>query len=213
MQKAFTLKPKKKSRRKSAPWNKGISVGRRLPLNIKQIQSIRSHLKSAQKIRDLALFNLAIDSSLNAINVVQLRVSDVAKGSRILSLATIKPVESQRPIQFEISAETRESVAAWLAHVNLKPSDYLFPSRLQASPHLSTRQYAKHVTSWVNAIGLDPSRYGTQSLRRTKPALIYQQTENLVVAQLLLGHSRLRSTARFFGIEDWSRFKGLGVVR
>lgn len=207
------MKLKKKSRRKSAPWNKGISVGRKLPLNIKQIQSIRSHLKSAQKIRDLALFNLAIDSSLNAINVVQLRVSDVAKGSRILSQTTIKPVESQRPIQFEISAETRESVAAWLTHEKLKPTDYLFPSRLQASPHLSTRRSAKHVASWVDAIGLDPSRYGTQSLRRTKPALIYQQTANLVVAQLLLGHSRLRSTARFFGIEDWSRFKGLGVVR
>ena len=209
----FALKQKKKSARKRVPWNKGAQIGRKLPLNIKQIQSIRSHLKSAQKIRDLALFNLAIDSSLNAIDVVQLRVRDISKGNGVLSQATITPVESRRPIQFEISAETRKSVAAWLAHQKLKPIDHLFSSRLQASPHLSTRQYAKHVASWVNAIGLDASRYGTQSLRRTKPALIYQQTENLVVAQLLLGHSRLRSTARFFGIEDWSRFKGLGVVR
>ena len=207
------MKPKKKTKRKPAAWNKGVQIGRKLPLTLKQIQSIRGHLKSARKIRDLALFNLAIDSSLNAIDVVQLRVRDIAKGSRILSQATITPVESQRPIQFEISAETRKSVAAWLTHEKLKPADYLFPSRVRASPYMSTRQYSRHVTSWVNAIGLDTSRYGTQSLRRTKPALIYQQTENLVVAQLLLGHSRLRSTARFFGIEDWSRFKGLGVVK
>ena len=207
------MKQKKKSARKRVPWNKGAQIGRKLPLNIKQIQSIRSHLKSAQKIRDLALFNLAIDSSLNAIDVVQLRVSDVAKGGRILSQATITPVESRRPIQFEISAETRKSVAAWLAHQKLKPAEYLFPSRLHASPYLSVRQYARCVESWVSSIGLDPNEYGTQSLRRTKPVLIYRQTKSLVAAQLLLGHSRLRSTARFFGIEDWSRFKGLGVVR
>ena len=207
------MKRKKKTKSKRAAWNKGVQTGRKLPFNLKQIQSIRSHLKSAEKIRDLALFNLAIDSSLNAIDVVQLRVRDIAKGSRILSQATITPVESQRPIQFEISAETRKSVAAWLAHEKLKPADHLFTSRSHASSYVSTRQYARHVASWVKAIGLDTSRYGTQSLRRTKPALIYQQTENLVVAQLLLGHSRLRSTARFFVIEDWRRFKGLGVVK
>mgnify|MGYP001360946683 CR=1 FL=1 len=123
------MKRKKKTRSKRAAWNKGVQTGRKLPLTLKQIQSIRSHLKSAQKIRDLALFNLAIDSSLNAIDVVQLRVRDIAKGSRILSLATITPVESQRPIQFEISAETRKSVAAWLTHEKLKPADHLFPSR------------------------------------------------------------------------------------
>jgi integrase len=207
------LKPKKKIKSKRAAWNKGVQTGRKLPFNLKQIRSIRSHLKPAHKSRDLALFNLAIDSSLNAIDVVQLRVRDIAKGSRILPQATVKPVGSQRPIRFEISAETRNSVAAWLAHEKLKPADYLFPSRSHESPHVSTRQYARHVTSWVKAIGLDTSCYGTQSLRRTKAALIYQQTENLVVAQLLLGHSRLRSTARFFGIEDWSRFKGLGLVK
>ena len=196
------MKRKKKSSGKGAPWNKGKQVGRKLALGLKQIQSIRSRLKSAQKMRDLALFNLAIDSSLNAIDVVQLRVRDIAKGRRILSRATITPVESQRPSQFEISAQTRHSVAAWIAQEKLKPAQYLFPSRLHASPYLSARQYGRLVESWVSSIGLDPSDYGTQSLRRTKPALIYRQTKSLLAAQLLLGHSRLRSTARFFGIKD-----------
>jgi integrase len=207
------LKRKRKSRSKRGPWNKGKQVGRKLPLSLNQIRSIRSRLKSAQKTRDLALFNLAIDSSLSAIDVVQLRVCDIAKGRRIWSRVTITPLESQRPSQFEITAETRHSVAAWIAQEKLKPAQYLFPSRLHASPYLSARQYGRLVESWVSSIGLDPSDYGTQSLRRTKPALIYRQTKSLLAAQLLLGHSRLRSTARFFGIEDWRRFKESGVTQ
>ena len=207
------MKRKRKSRSTRAPWNKGKVIGRKLPLSLKQIRSIRSRLKSARQMRELALFNLAVDSNLSACDIVQLRVGDVARGRHILSRATIAQLASQRAIRFEISDETRDSVAAWIAHEELKAGQYLFPSRLSESPHLSTRQYARLVASWVESIGLDPGVYGTQSLRRTKPALIYEQTENLVVAQLLLGHSRLRSTARFFGIEDWSRFKGLGVVK
>jgi len=197
----FVLKRKSKSRSKRGPWNKGKQVGRKLPLSLKQIRSIRNRLKSAQKMRDLALFNLAIDSSLNALDIVQLRVCDIAKGRRILSRVTITPLESQRPSQFEIAAETRNSVAAWIVQEKLKPAQYLFPSRLHASPYLSPRQYARLVESWVSSIGLNPSDYGTQSLRRTKPALVYRQTKSLLAAQLLLGHSRLRSTARFFGVE------------
>lgn len=195
------LKRKRKPRNKRGPWNKGRQVGRKLPFSLKQIRSIRIRLKAARRMRDLALFNLAIDSSLNAIDIVQLRVCDIAKGRRILSRATIMPLESQRPIQFEITAETRDSVAAWIAREKLKPAEYLFPSRLHASPYLSARQYGRLVDSWVSSIGLDPRGYGTQSLRRTKPALIYRQTRSLLAAQLLLGHSRLRSTARFLGIE------------
>jgi len=196
------LKRKRKSIGRRGPWNKGKQVGRKLPLSPKQIRSIRSRLQSARKMRDLALFNLAIDSSLNAIDVVQLRVGDIARGRRILSRVTITPVESTRPRKFETTAETRDSVAAWIAQEKLKPAQYLFPSRLHASPYLSARQYARLVDSWVSAIGLDPRDYGTQSLRRTKPALIYRQTKSLPAAQSLLGHSRRRSTARFFGIEE-----------
>jgi site-specific recombinase XerC len=152
-------------------------------------------------MRELALFNLAVDSNLNACDIVQLRVCDIAKGRHILSRATIAQLESQRAIQFEVADETRDSVAAWIAHEKLKSDQYLFPSRLSESPHLSTRQYARLVASWVRSIGLDPSVYGTQSLRRTKAALIYRRTKSLLAAQLFLGHTRLRSTARFLGIE------------
>jgi len=195
------LKRKRKSRSKRAAWNKGKMIGRKLPLSLQQIRSIRIRLKSAQQMRELALFNLAVDSNLNACDIVQLRVCDIAKGRHILSRATIAQLESQRAIQFEVADETRDSVAAWIAHEKLKSDQYLFPSRLSESPHLSTRQYARLVASWVRSIGLDPSVYGTQSLRRTKAALIYRRTKSLLAAQLFLGHTRLRSTARFLGIE------------
>jgi integrase len=175
-------------------------IGQKLPLSLKQIRSIRIRLKSAQQMRELALFNLAIDSNLSACDIVRLRVCDIAKGRHVLSRATITQLESQRPVQFEVTDETRDSVAAWIAHVKLKSDQYLFPSRLSESPHLSTRQYARLVVSWVRSIGLDPSVYGTQSLRRTKAALIYRRTKSLLAAQLFLGHTRLRSTARFLGI-------------
>jgi site-specific recombinase XerD len=195
------VKRKRQSRSTRAPWNKGKVIGRKLPLSQKQIRSIRIRLNSARQIRELALFNLAIDSNLNACDIVQLRVRDIAKGRRILSRTTIAQLQSERAIQFEITDETRDSVAAWIAHEKLKPDKYLFPSRLSESPHLSTRQYARLVSSWVRSIGLDPGAYGTESLRRTKAALIYRRTRSLLAAQLFLGHTRLRSTARFLGIE------------
>jgi integrase len=77
----------------------------------------------------------------------------------------------------------------------------LFPSRFHASPHLSTRQYARLVRDWVSAIGLDPAGYGTHSLRRTKAALIYRKTGNLRAVQLLLGHTKVDSTVRYLGVE------------
>jgi len=201
MGKVNILKRKANSRSKRAPWNKGKVIGPKLPLSLKQVGSIRIRLKSAQQTRELALFNLAIDSNLRACDVVQLRVCDIAKGRHILSQATIAQLESQRAIQFEITDETRDSVAAWIAHEKLKSDQYLFPSRMSASPHLSTRQYARLVASWVSSIGLDPSVYGTESIRRTKAALVYRRTKSLLAAQLFLGHARLRTTARFLGVE------------
>lgn len=201
MVKGRTLARKRKPSRRRTPWNKGTQVGRKLPLSLQQIRSIRSRLKAAQRIKELALFNLAIDSSLNASDLVQLRVRDIAKGRRILAEVTITPPTSERPSCFALSRETRHAVAAWIEHQTLKANDYLFPTRLHASPYLSIRQFARLVESWVSSIGLDPRNYGTQSLRRTKPALIYRKTKDLAAAQMLLGHSRLSTTARFFDIE------------
>jgi integrase len=193
-----------KPRKKHIPSNKGKIIGRKLPLNLKQIRAIRTRLKSAQQLRDLALFNLAIDGSLSACDAILLRVSDVAKGRReplVMPKATIVQFASQRSIEFELTDETQESVAQWIAHRKLKADDYLFPSRLSESPHLSTRQYARIVAAWVESIGLDPANYGTESLRRTKASIVFQRSKDLAAAQSLLGHTRLRSTARFLGIE------------
>jgi integrase len=200
MVKGKHLAGKRKSSRRT-PWNKGKQVGRKLPLSLKQLRALRSHLKAAQKLRELALLSLAIDSSLNASDLVQLRVGDIAKGRRIVAQVTLTRLGGRRLSRFVLSPETRDTVAAWIEQQELKAKDYLFPSRIHASPYLSARQFARIVASWMRSIGLDPRAYGTQSLRRTKPALIYQQTKSLVAAHLLLGHSRLRSTARFFDIE------------
>jgi integrase len=196
------LKAKIKPKRKRIPWNKGKVIGQKLPLTLKEIRAIRSRLRSVQQTRDLVLFNLAIDSNLRACDLIQLRVRDICKGRRVASQMTIMQIHKNRPAQFEIAEETRESVAAWIAQERLKPDDYLFPSRISDSPHISIRQYARVVASWVSLIGLDPGPYGTESLRRTKPSLIYRRTKSVEAAQLLLGHTRPRNTVRFLGIEE-----------
>jgi integrase len=155
----------------------------------------------AKRVRELALFNLAVDSKLRSCDLVKLRVKDVTRGDRVAARAIVMQQKTGRPVQFEIMEQTRESVAAWIGYARRRPEDFLFPSRLRASPHLSTRQYARIVQGWVREIGLNPAAYGTHTLRRTKAALIYRRTKNLRAVQLLLGHSKLESTVRFLGIE------------
>jgi len=183
------------------PWNKGKLTGQKPPLKLKEIWAIRIRLQLAQQSRELALFNLAIDSKLRGCDLVALRVLDVAHGTQIAPRAIILQRKTQSPVQFEITEPTRDSLAAWIAKAHLKPEQYLFPSRIHASPHISTRQYARTVDKWVALIGLDPSAYGTHTMRRTKATLIYRRTKNLRAVQLLLGHIKLESTVRYLGIE------------
>ena len=190
-----------KSRERAAPWNKGKLLGQKPPLKLKEIWAIRIRLQLSRRSRELALFNLAIDSKLRGCDLVALRVHDVVQGSRVASRAIVLQKKTQRPVQFEITEPTRDSIAAWIATAHLNAEQFLFPSRLSASPHLSTRQYARIVGSWVASIGLDPAAYGTHSLRRTKATLIYRRTRNLRAVQLLLGHTKLESTVRYLGIE------------
>jgi integrase len=183
------------------PWNKGKLVGQKAPLKLKDIWAIRIHLQLDQRIRDLALFNLAVDSKLRGCDLVSLRVRDLVHGNQIQPRAMVVQRKTQRPVQFELTEQTRNAVAAWIAKANLKPEQYLFPSRTHNSPHVSTRQYARIVHRWVGSIGLDPSAYGTHTMRRTKATLIYRRTKNLRAVQLLLGHSKVESTVRYLGIE------------
>ncbi|MDH4607621.1 tyrosine-type recombinase/integrase [Pseudomonas sp. BN102] len=175
------------------PWNKGKLVGQKAPLRLRDIWAIRVRLQLAEKTRDLAHFNLSIDSKL--------RVRDVAHGEHASSRAIVMQQKTQRPVQIEITEQARTVLEAWMHQAYLRSEDFLFPSRLHSSVHLSTRQYARIVKAWVTAIGLDPTMYGTHTLWRTKVSLIYRRTKNLRAVQLLLGHTKLESTVRYLGIE------------
>jgi integrase len=183
------------------PWNKGKIVGQKAPLRVRDIWAIRVRLQLAEKTRDFALFNLAIDSKLRACDLTKLRVRDIAHGERVSSRAIVMQQKTQHPVQFEITEQTRTVVEDWVHKAHLRSEDFLFPTRLHDSEHLSTRQYARIVNAWVTAIGLDATMYGTHTLRRTKASLIYRRTKNLRAIQLLLGHTKLESTVRYLGIE------------
>jgi integrase len=183
------------------PWNKGKLVGQKLPLKLQEIWAIRTRLQMDGKCRDLALFNLAIDSKLRACDLLKLRVSDVSNGGRVSSRAMVLQQKTQRPVQFEITPRTKKSISQWIQVAKLGGTERLFPSRVRANGHLSNRQYSRLVEFWIASIGLDPTAYGTHSLRRTKASLIYRRTKNLRAVQLLLGHARLDSTIRYLGIE------------
>jgi integrase len=185
----------------NVPWNKGRLTGQKRPLKPKDVWAIRVRLQLEHRARDLALFNLAIDSELRGCDLVRLQVDDVCAGGRVRDRATIVQKKTGRPVQFEITAQARASIRDWLPEVDAGNGRYLFPSRFRAQPHLSTRQYARIVHAWVESAGLESSAYGTHSMRRTKAAQIYQKTGNLRAVQLLLGHTKLESTVRYLGVE------------
>ena len=186
---------------KREPWNKGKLVGQKAPLRLKDIWAIRVRLRLGERIRELAMFNLAVDSKLRSCDLVTLRVQDIMHGNRMAARAIIMQQKTQRPVQFEITEQTREAVASWVQHARVTADDFLFPNRVRSSPHVSTRQYARIVRRWIGEIGLDASAYGTRTLRRTKAFLIYRRTKNLRAVQRLLGHAKLESTVRYLGIE------------
>jgi integrase len=175
--------------RDQRPWNKGLLVGQKKPLEPKHVWSIRIRLEIARSRRDLVIFNLAIDSKLRACDLVRLRLDDICAGAKVRHRATIVQKKTGRPVQFEITEQSRSSIEAWLPMLRAIGSRYLFPSRLHARPHISTRQYARLVHRWVESIGLQSASYGTHSMRRTKAAQIYRKTGNLRAVQLLLGHT------------------------
>ena len=186
---------------KREPWNKGKLIGQKLPLKQEHIWAIRTRLEMAGKIRDLALFNLALDSKLRGCDLVKLMVRDIARNSEVMVRAQVIQQKTQHPVIFEIIRRTRETLANWIASRTLSSLEYLFPSRSKSGGHITTRHYGRIVKSWVTSIDLDPSAYGTHSMRRTKASIIYKQTKNLRAVQILLGHTSLESTVRYLGVE------------
>lgn len=182
-------------------WNKGRVIGQKRPLQPKHVWSIRVRLEMSGRKRDLALFNMAIDSKLRGCDLVCLKVRDVFVAGRVKERASITQSKTGKPVQFEITESTRQSLERWIADPEMIGSVHLWPSRLHSSEHLSTRQYARILRGWILSIGLEPSAYGTHSMRRTKVAQLYKKTGNLRAVQLLLGHTKMDSTVRYLGVD------------
>ncbi|MDT0683433.1 integrase [Roseicyclus sp. F158] len=153
-------------------WNKGRIVGQKRPLLPKHAWAIRGRLELADRARDLALFNLAIDSKLRGCDLVSLRVADVYAAGQVKERASITQSKTRQPVRFEITDGTRTSLVAWLGDPELFGSKYLWPGRFHERLHISTRQYARPVRGWATSIGLEPSSYGTHSMRRTTPKMV-----------------------------------------
>jgi integrase len=157
---------KTKSAASRIPWNKDHIVGQKRPLRPKEVWAIRVRLQIKHSKRDLAMFNLAIDSKLRGCDLVSLQIDDIAVGGHVRDRASIVQHKTGRPVQFEITEQTRASVQDWL---NVRPTDrgpYVFPSRVHDQPHVTARQYARIVHSWIEGAGMDSSGYGTHSMRR-----------------------------------------------
>jgi integrase len=183
------------------PWNKGKLTGAKPPLRPKHVWSIRTKLQIEGRARDLAMFNLAIDSKLRGCDVVAIRVEDVAAGGYTADRATVRQKKTGRPVRFELSEQTRQAIDDYLKAANKRPGEFLFAGRRGVNTSMTTRQYARLVSEWIGSVGLDPRLFGTHSLRRTKATLIYRRTGNLRAVQLLLGHTKIESTVRYLGIE------------
>ncbi|RUW63808.1 tyrosine-type recombinase/integrase [Mesorhizobium sp. M7A.F.Ca.US.008.03.1.1] len=182
-------------------WNAGKTVGTKRPLTQKQIWAIRFFLDREGRLRDRALFDLAIDSKLRGCDLVKLKIGDVVAGADVRTRAVVVQQKTGRPVQFELTSDVRSSLSAWLERRGGTVADYVFPSRIDHSNHMGTRQYARLVDEWVTAIGLRPAEYGTHSLRRTKAAMIYRATGNVRAIQILLGHTKIENTVRYLGVE------------
>ncbi|MCO5073972.1 MAG: tyrosine-type recombinase/integrase [Rhizobiaceae bacterium] len=152
-------------------------------------------------MRDRALFDLAIDSKLRGCDLVKMKIGSLVSGPAIRTRSMVIQQKTGRPVQFEITGDTRASLLAWLERRGGSIDDYAFPSRVDHEGHLSTRQYARLVDEWVTGIGLRPEDYGTHSLCRTKADLIYKATGNLRAIQILLGHTKIENTVRYLGVD------------
>jgi integrase len=183
------------------PWNAGRKLGAKRALKPQQVWAIRFWLDQEQRVRDRAMFDLAIDSKLRGCDVVKLRIGDLISGGQVRSRAIVVQRKTGRPVQFELLEPARTSLLAWLECRGGGLDDFVFPSRIDHAAHISTRQYARLVDEWVTGIGLRRGDYGTHSLRRTKASLIYKRTGNLRAVQILLGHTKIESTVRYLGVD------------
>jgi integrase len=178
-----------------APWNKGKLIGAKPPIQPKHVWSIRTRLEIEGRTRDLAMFNLGVDSKLRGCDLVALKVEDVARTD---TPSAVRRSGKRRPVgqsKFELTDHTRQAVDEYLRSASKKPGDFLFTGR-RVGQNMTTRQYARLLSGWIGSVGLDPRLFGTHSLRRTKATLVYRRTGNLRAV-----HTKIESTVRYLGIE------------
>jgi integrase len=179
---------------KRQAWNAGRPVAAKRALKPKQIWEIRFYLNERRRVRDRALFDLAIDSKLRGCDLVRMKIGDIVSGGQIRARAIVMQQKTSRPVQFELLADARASLLAWLERRSGTVDDYVFPSRVDHNGHLSSRQYARLVDDWVTGVGLVRSEYGTHSLRRTK-------------ASITTGRPAISAPSRFFSATARSRIR------
>ncbi|HVI51811.1 MAG TPA: tyrosine-type recombinase/integrase [Candidatus Sulfotelmatobacter sp.] len=187
--------------RDKRPWNAGRKIGAKRALKPQQVWAIRFWLDRECRLRDRAMFDLAINSKLRGCDIVKIKIGDLVRGGQVRSRAIVIQQKAGRPVQFELLEPARNSILAWLERRGGTLDDFVFPSRVNHANHISTRQYARLVDEWVSGIGLRREDYGTHSLRRTKASIIYKQTGNLRAVQILLGHTKIESTVRYLGVD------------
>ena len=182
-------------------WNACKAVGTKRPLTQKQIWAVRFFLDREGRLRDRALFDLAIDSKLRGCDLVKIKIGDIVSGADIRTRAIVIQQKTGKPVQFELTADVRASLLTWLERRGGTVHDYAFPSRVDHAGHLSTRQYARLVDEWVDAVRLRRAEYGTHSLRRTKASMIYKAAGNLRAIQILLSHTKIENTVRYLDVD------------
>ena len=198
----------KKQKQKSA-WNKGKTVGRKPALVSTQVTAIKTVMAERSLLRDRAMFAVAIDSCLRGCDLVRLRVNDVMLSGEMRDQVRVQPMKTKQQtnsaIVFEPSRDTQKLLQRHIDAGDLLSTDYLFtsirPPRGPLKP-LSERAYLKLVKKWVAFAGLNPEIYGTHSIRRARPALIYRKTGNIRACQIMLGHKTIASTQLYLGVEE-----------
>jgi integrase len=117
-------------------WNAGRTVGAKRALKPKQIWKIRFYLNQRRRLRDRALFNLAIDSKLRGCDLVQMKIGDIVSGGQIRTRSVVMQQKTGRPVQFELLPDARAGLLAWLDRRGGTVDDYVFPSRVDHKGHL-----------------------------------------------------------------------------
>ncbi len=207
-------KKKAKQPEKRTTWNKGVEVGPRAALTPKEVKRIRAMLvkRGSTGLRDLAIFSTAIDTMLHASDLLSLMVKTVRKRDGVMRETLDVPMAgTTRSVACTLSKETQDVLQKWIAESGKKQNDYLFTGRGRAGKAVTPRQLSRLVKAWVADIGLDATDYGTESLRRTRAVHIVSETGNLEAVRVLLGHTKIASTAAYLG--DFRQADPLAVSR